>query len=192
MDYSELDDSALMDLVARKQGDALSELYSRYGNLVFSVALRVVVDRETAEEITFDVFTRVWERAGLYQAERASMGTWLGSLARHRGIDELRRRNARPQEAMPESADDEPALRETGRGPEAMAEIDFQRVKIRAAMQDLPPEQRAVLELAYFHGLTHREIGEKLAQPLGTVKTRLRLAMQKLRQSLADEAESIE
>lgn len=191
MDYSELDDSALMDCVSRKQADALSELYTRYGNLVFSVALRVVSDRNTAEEITFDVFTRVWERAGLYQAERASMGTWLGSLARHKGIDELRRRQARPEETLPESADEEPPAREAEPGPEEMAALDMQRAKIRAAMQDLPPEQRTVLEMAYFQGLTHREIGERLKQPLGTVKTRLRLAMQKLRQSLADEAEDI-
>ena len=176
-----------MELVARQQPDALSELYDRYSNLVFSVALRVVTESALAEEITLDVFARVWERATLYHEERASLGTWLAALARNKGIDALRRLHARPEQWLSELDGDEPSIAEREAGPEEQTEREIERSHIRRAMAALPPEQRQVLELAYFYGLTHREIGEKLGLPLGTVKTRLRLAMQKLRVSLAND-----
>ncbi len=187
MDYSALDDPALMNMIAQQHPDALSELYDRYSNLVFSVALRVVNERNAAEEITVDVFTRVWERASLYQEDRASVGTWLATLARHKGIDLLRRMHTHPEQSFSAAEEEEPSIPMRESGPEELAEIGLQRIRIRRAMASLPPEQRIVLEMAYYQGLTHREIGEKLGEPLGTIKTRLRLAMQKLRHSLADE-----
>lgn len=187
MNYSKLDDPTLIDLVTRAHADALAELYDRYGSLVFSIALRMVGDRATAEDITLDVFTRVWERARLYQAGRASVSTWLASMARHRAIDVLRRTGTHPTPVSLDAGEDVGETNADGPTPEEMTELSLRQQHIRAAMAQLPEEQRAVLELAYFGGLSHREIVEQLGEPLGTVKTRLRLAMQKLRVILQDE-----
>jgi len=179
-----------MGLVIRQQPDALSELYDRYSNLVFSVALRVINDHAAAEEITLDVFTRVWERASLYEQDRASLGTWLATLARNKGIDALRRLRSRPENWLDDTDEQAAASAETEAGPEEQTEIGMERARVRRAMADLPPDQRQTLEMAYFQGLTHREISEMTGAPLGTVKTRMRLAMQKLRQALGDENET--
>ena len=97
MDYAKLDDATLIRLVAHHREEALSELYDRYNRLVFSLALHVLGDRATAEEVTLDVFTRIWEKAESYDAGQAKVSTWLSSIARNRSIDLLRRRNARPE-----------------------------------------------------------------------------------------------
>ncbi len=187
MDHSTLDDETLIRLIAHAQADALSALYDRYNRLVFSLALNVVGDYETAEEITLDVFTRVWERARTYRAEQAKVSTWLTSITRYRAIDELRRRGARPEQYSLEWAEVSPDAMPRVNGPETAAELALQRQRVRAALAELPEEQQQVLALAYFKGYTHREIAEALEQPLGTVKTRIRLAMQKLRETLQDE-----
>jgi RNA polymerase sigma-70 factor (ECF subfamily) len=187
VDHSTLDDETLIRLVAHAQADALSALYDRYNRLVFSLALNVVGDYETAEEITLDVFTRVWERARTYRAEQAKVSTWLTSITRYRAIDELRRRGARPEQHSLEWAEVAPDAMPHVNGPETAAELALQRQRVRAALAELPEEQQQVLALAYFKGYTHREIAEELEQPLGTVKTRIRLAMQKLRETLQDE-----
>jgi RNA polymerase sigma-70 factor (ECF subfamily) len=159
MDYRPLDDATLIRLIARADADALSELYDRYSRLVFSLALHTVGDPGGAEEITLDVFSRVWAKARTYQPEQARVSTWLTSIARYRAIDELRRRGVRPErqaldwsELAPE---DEPAVD----GPEP----------------------------AFLQGYTHPEIAAALNQPLGTVKTRIRAALHKLRDLLPDE-----
>jgi RNA polymerase sigma-70 factor (ECF subfamily) len=187
VDYSTLDDVTLIRLIAHAQADALSALYDRYNRLVFSLALNVIGDHGAAEEITLDVFTRVWEKAGTYRVEQARVSTWLTSITRHRAIDVLRRRSARPEQrslAWAEvAADTLPGVN----SPEAATELAMQRQRVRAALTELPEEQKQVLALAYFGGYTHREIAEALDQPLGTVKTRIRLAMQKLRHVLQEE-----
>ncbi len=187
MDYSTLNDESLILLITRAKQDALSELYNRYNRLVFSLALNVVGDRATAEEITLDVFTRIWEKAGTYRADQAKVTTWLTSITRNHSISMLRRRSSRPEhhsvswtdmftEAVPDESD-----------PETITELALQRANVQAAVAQLPADQRQALALAFFKGYTHRQIADQLGQPLGTVKTRIRLAMQKLRQMLEDE-----
>jgi len=187
MDYSQLDDKTLMVLIARSNTDALSVLYDRYNRLVFSIALHIVGSRETAQEITLDVFTRIWDNAGSYHADRAKVTTWLTRIARNRSIDELRRRGVRAEQHSVRWADLPPDAEPRSGGLEARTERSLQREHVRAAVAELPEEQRQVLSLAYFGGYTQREIAEGLQQPLGTVKTRIRLAMNRLRAALQDQ-----
>jgi len=179
-----------MSLMAGRRADALGALYDRYGRLVFTVAVHTVGDRETAEEITQDVFVRVWEGAGAYRAELASVSTWLIGITRHRAIDELRRRGARPEKLRVDWPEDVGLDHLDGLpvidGPQEMVEQHFVRRGIRQAIRALPQEQRVVLNLAFFMGLTHNQMAEFLDQPLGTVKSRVRLAMKKLRETLAE------
>jgi RNA polymerase sigma-70 factor (ECF subfamily) len=187
VDYSSLNDETLVRLAAaRTHQDALSELYDRYSRLVFSLALNVVGDHATAEEITLDVFTRVWKSADTYRPEQAKVSTWLTSITRHRSIDVLRRQSSRPEQHSVGWAEVSPDNVPSTGSPEEAAEIALERQRIRAAMAELPLDQRQALALAYFKGYTHREIAEALEQPLGTVKTRIRLAMHKLRQMLRE------
>jgi RNA polymerase sigma-70 factor (ECF subfamily) len=191
VNYPALDDQALIELVADSDADALSELYDRYSRLIFSLAVATVGDRATAEEITLDVFTRVWQKADLYRAEQAKVSTWLTSITRHRAIDELRRRGARGEQHSVAWAEVPPSSVPHMNGPEHSAQRTFQRQRVRAAVAQLPEEQRKALALSYFKGYSHREIAETLDQPLGTIKTRIRLAMQKLREMLQDESVQI-
>jgi RNA polymerase sigma-70 factor (ECF subfamily) len=187
VDYSTLNDETLIGLLARSHSHALGELYDRYSRLVFSLALNMVGDQATAEEITLDVFARIWEKADTYRPEQAKVSTWLVSITRHRSIDVLRRRGSRVERHSVGWADVSPDAMPSVDGPEETAELALQRQRVRAAVAQLPPDQQEVLALAYFKGYTHREIAEALGQPLGTVKTRIRLAMQKLRHTLLDE-----
>jgi RNA polymerase sigma-70 factor, ECF subfamily len=187
MDYRPLDDTTLMRLIARADPDALSELYDRYSRLVFSLALHTVGDPGGAEEITLDVFSRVWASARTYQPEQARVSTWLTSIARHRAIDELRRRGVRPDRQALDWSELAPADEPAVEGPEPAAELSMQRQRVHAAIAQLPPEQRQVLAMAFLQGYTHPEIAATLGQPLGTVKTRIRAALHKLRDLLPDE-----
>jgi RNA polymerase sigma-70 factor, ECF subfamily len=183
-----LGDDALIRLIALRRSDALSALYDRYSRLVFSMAYRVVGDRETAEEITQDVFYRVWENAATYRSEQAKLTTWMTSITRYRAIDILRKRQVRPERDSlnweDAGLDGNPGALES---PEELTDLALQQRRVRAAIAVLPVDQREVLALAYFQGLSHSQIAEKLGQPLGTVKTRIRLAMQRLRDLLKDE-----
>jgi RNA polymerase sigma-70 factor (ECF subfamily) len=188
-DHQSQDDESLMRLVAGGRADALGRLYDRYGRLVFSLALHSVGDAATAEEITQDVFLRAWERGGQYRPDQGTVRAWLASIARHRSIDQLRRQGARA-EAYSVSWDAmEDALEGglTGGSPQGEAELAIQQAAVRAAVAELPEEQKQVLALAYFRGHTQAEIAAALGLPLGTVKTRIRLAMDKLRAALRDQ-----
>lgn len=187
MNYTTLDDAALIRLVARAQADALSELYDRYNRLVFSLALNMVGDQATAEEVTLDVFTRVWEKAETYRADQAKVSTWLTSITRYRSIDILRRQSTRPEQHSVNWAEVSPEAMPSVNSPEEATELALQQERVRAAIAELPPDQKQALALAYFKGYSHSEIAQALDQPLGTVKTRIRLAMQKLRGMLHDE-----
>jgi RNA polymerase sigma-70 factor (ECF subfamily) len=182
------DDVTLVRLIAEGETAALSELYDRYNRLVFSIALAVVGDEATAAEITLDVFTRVWQRAGSYRPEQAKVTTWLTAITRHHSIDVLRRQGVRP-EAHSISWDGLPP-QAAAHDLEEDVELAWQRRRVRAAVAQLPAEQQEVLALAYFKGYSHQQIANVLKQPLGTVKTRIRSAMQKLRQLLAEERPS--
>ena len=122
-----LDDESLMRLIVQAQPEALSELYDRYGRLVFSLAINAVGDAATAEEVTQDVFLRVWERAWQYRADQAKVSTWLTSIARHRAIDQLRRQGVRPEWQSIGWADVSPQAEPSTDGPEQSAEIAIQR-----------------------------------------------------------------
>ena len=188
MDYSTLADESLLRLIARAQPDALAALYDRYNRLVFSLAFNIVGDQGTAEEITLDVFNRVWEKADTYQPNQAKVTTWLSSITRYRSIDLVRRRHSRPEKDSVSWVELPPGALLNGNSPEIATELSLQRAQIRAAVAQLPVDQQQALALAYFRGYSHRQIAEELDQPLGTIKTRIRLAIQKLRQLLPDDS----
>lgn len=199
MNFSALDDASLLEIIANTYGklnaepilnEAVGALYDRYGRLVFSVALHLVSDVETSEEITQDVFVRVCEGARGYREQLARVSTWLVSIARHRAIDELRRRGVRPEQINVDWLDEESRLRRDGLpaavGPEREIETTLHHQTIRLMVANLPADQRQVLGLAYFKGMSHSQIADLLGEPLGTVKSRIRLAMQRLRDALQD------
>jgi RNA polymerase sigma-70 factor (ECF subfamily) len=178
------DDEQLMVRIASAQTEALAEIYDRYGRLVFSLALRILDDESLAEEVTQDVFVQLWNKADQYRSAEGKVITWLTSMARNRSIDVLRRRAVRPEGHQIGWADGtSPDLADPVE-VEEQVELDQDRHRLLGAISELPEEQRQVLALAYFQGYSHQEIANTLQEPLGTVKTRLRLAMQKLRQAL--------
>ncbi len=181
----ELDDATLASQVAEGSAAALEVLYDRYSRIVLSFATRMLGDRQSAEELLQEVFLRAWQQAHNYSAGRGSFATWLLSITHNMSIDEIRKRRRRPQRA--ESAD--PVLMLTNvkdRSPsvEESAELGDLRETMARAIGTLPEPQRRAIELAYFRGLTQREIAEELDEPLGTIKTRMRLGMRKLKDYL--------
>jgi len=187
--FAKLSDEALMRLVVMRRSEALGALYDRYGRLVFSLALQVVRDRETAEEVAQDVFYQLWQNAATFRPEQARLTTWMTSITRYRAIDVLRKRRSRPEKDSLEWAEVSPSsLPRSGDGPEELADLLLQQQQVRQAVASLSPDQQAVLSLAYFQGLSHSEIAAQLNQPLGTVKTRIRLAMQRLRELLKEDS----
>ncbi len=187
MDYTGLRDDELMDCLDRRDLAAFEALYDRYGALVYSVSLRVVADTQVAEEVTQDVFLRVWERPEQFDLSRGKFVTWLLSVTRNRSIDEQRKRGRRWRNEAMISGDDEEDVLPSGneRDDPALATVlTDERAAVRAAMEVLPAEQKLAIQLAYFGGLTQQEVANKLGQPLGTVKTRIRLGMQKMRGAL--------
>jgi RNA polymerase sigma-70 factor (ECF subfamily) len=188
-DYARFDDEKLISLIAQLQTEALDQLYDRHNRPIFGLALMIVGDRATAEEITLDVFMRVWQKAGSYRADQAKVSTWLAHIARHHAIDVVRRRAVRPDHYALSLDEITPGVRLPARDPGELAEHALRRERIHAAIARLPADQKQALMLAYFGGYTQTQIAEGLKQPLGTIKTRLRLAMQKLRAFLRDEQE---
>ncbi len=175
------DDASLMQSLALKQADALSDLYDRYGRLVYSIAINSVGDQAAAEEIVQDVFTRVWEKANTYDATMARVSTWLVHITRNRAIDELRRERIRPEKTSVSWSEVVQIDHPTSPGPDEEAELSWRQKLVRDALDTLPAEQREILALAYFKGYSQSTIAEVLGVPLGTVKTRARQAMKKLR-----------
>jgi RNA polymerase sigma-70 factor, ECF subfamily len=188
--YARYDDETLISLIAQSRAEALDQLYDRYNRPIFSLVLMIVGDRATAEEITLDVFLRVWQKAGSYRAEQAKVSTWLTHIARHHAIDVLRRRAVRLDQSALRLDDITSGAPVPAQDPGELAEHSLRRERIQAAIDRLPADQRQTLLLAFFGGYTHTQIAERLKQPLGTIKTRLRLAMQKLRDFLRDEQEA--
>ena len=188
-DYSKFDDESLIRMIVQAHEQALAQLYDRYHRLIFSLALAIVNDRATAEEITLDVFMRVWQKAGTYRPDQAKVSTWLTHIARHHAIDVLRRRAARVDQFAVQWEDATLTLESPASDPQESVELSLRRERIYAALAQLPPDQKEALRLAYFGGYTQSQIAEVLKQPLGTIKTRLRLALQKLREFLHEEQE---
>jgi RNA polymerase sigma-70 factor (ECF subfamily) len=186
--YRSLDDEELMLRLRHRDLEAFRTLYERYGSLVYSTCLRVVRDSHIAEDMVQEIFLRIWRKPESFAAERGRFSTWITSVTRNRAVDEVRSRNRRfrNETASPEEQERELPGAETN-DPALTAELSDRRRMILTAMADLPAEQRQVIELAYFGGLTQQEISERMSQPLGTVKTRIRLGMQKLRVALTPE-----
>lgn len=185
MDYAQARDEELVERLAARDERALERLYEKYGRATYSLVLRVLRDPARAEEIAQEVFLKLWRRPTSYVPGRGTFATWLLSVAHHRAVDELRTRR---YELLP-LGDGTNGLPELVDGAEDLAEsawVREQRVVVRQALSSLPASQRQAIEMAYFMGLTQREISERLGEPLGTVKTRMRLAMQKLRVSLEE------
>ena len=170
--------------MAQGDADAVAELYDRHARAIYSLALAILRDARDAEDVVQDVFSQAWRQASRYCASRGAVGAWLLMLTRTRAIDRLRARRARPDMA----SDDRAASELVDAGPRADAHVlsAEQIARVRAALGDLPVLQRVAIELAYFEGLTHVEIAARMEQPLGTVKTRIRLALTKLRDALTD------
>lgn len=180
-----LDDAELVTLTGQGEVRALEVLYDRYARAAFAFAVRIVGDPLEAEEILQEAFLRVWQQANRFQHARGSFASWLLSITHNLAIDALRRQQRRPQRA--DMVDFFEVLRtevDTAVDLEEAAVVAELRQQVQAAMAQLPERQREVLELAYFQGLTQREIAELLDEPLGTIKTRMRLGLQKLQEAL--------
>lgn len=175
-------DEALLALLVLREQEALAAFYNRYGARVFALALRVLSDRQTAEEVTQDVFLRLWQRAETFHPNNASFLAWLLAITRNRSIDELRSRRGAARRR------EEPGLSgmstAAGDNPERRVEDRLLADDVRRALADLPPVQRRAVELAIFGGLTHSEIAAALDSPLGTVKSWLRQGLRRLRGTL--------
>jgi len=185
-DHPPTDEPELVRRIAQRDQAALSSLYDRYARPLFALALKIVTVAEEAEEVVTDVFCQVWRTADRYDASRGRVDAWLFMMTRSRALDRVRsaqrqQRSIEAQEA--EAATDLPLDRVSD--PEAEAELAERRRAVQAAMVGLAGPQREALELAFFEGLSHSEVAEKLNQPLGTVKTRIRAGLGKLRDALA-------
>jgi RNA polymerase sigma-70 factor, ECF subfamily len=172
-------DSTLVAMLREQPAAGVAALYDRYGRLVFSMALRIAQDHGAAEEITQDVFLRCWRNIDRYHPGHGSLVSWLLAITHHRAIDELRSRRGKDlRREISDEAIHPLAVLETG-FDEALL-----RGEVQEALHQLPPAQREVIELIFWGGLTRREVADRLGLPLGTVHTRLRLGMEKLRATL--------
>ncbi len=183
-------DQDVVQRMANGDAGALATLYDSQIRAVFSLAFRIVSDEDEAQDVVQEVFAQAWAQAGRYDPARGSVSSWLLTMTRSRAIDRLRARRARPESTrLPEDlavVD----LPDPARGQEHAVLQDEAANRVRAALQELPLLQRVAIELAYYEGLTQSEIAERLEQPLGTVKTRIRTGLLKLREALAGESAS--
>jgi len=165
------------------EAGALAELYDRHGRATFSLAFRILRDQQDAEEVVQDVFAQAWRQAARYDTSRGAVVAWLLMMTRSRAIDRLRARRGRPI-----LQDDHPAvMRDLSDEalPVDVALLSAEQIgRVRVALEALPPPQRTAIELAFYEGLTHTEVAEQLDQPLGTVKTRIRMGLLRLRAAL--------
>jgi RNA polymerase sigma-70 factor (ECF subfamily) len=179
--YAGPEESALIARLQRRDPQALAELYDRYGRTAYSLILRVVRDKASAEDLVQETFLRVWNRVQSVDSAKGAVGPWLLAIARNAAIDYLRSSAGRERNAV--------ELDEAGHAPlfgemEAEILISDQARRARAAMDKLAPNYRTVMELAYFEGLSQSEMSARMGQPLGTIKTWVRAALQCLRDEL--------
>ena len=169
--------------IRAKDSHALSQLYDETSGILYSFALRMLNDPSDAEEVVLDVYQQVWKSSESFDSARGSVLAWLTVLTRSRSIDRLRR--AGPRRARETSIEQVWEAPSPGPEPEAQSMFQQERRLVRRALEELAPEQREAIELAFFRGLTHVEVAEALGTPLGTIKTRIRVGMRKLRDTLA-------
>ncbi|ELS30174.1 MULTISPECIES: sigma-70 family RNA polymerase sigma factor [Pseudanabaena] len=182
---SRQDEISLISRIAEQDQTALSLLYDRYSRIIYTIAYRILNSAEESEEIVLDVFTQVWRIAKNYNSQKARVDTWLFMLTRSRALDRLRS-YARLDKAVAIS-EDAIMMQPHTDSPEEDVLIRERRSYVVACLSEIPDEQRLVLELAYFGGLSHSEISTKTGISLGTVKTRIRLGLKKLRELIGEE-----
>ena len=181
------EDGVLMRKVAEGNREAFLALYDRHSSKVYGMALRVVGDPMTAEEVTQDAFLRLWTRAKTYHPDRGRLSSWLLTITHRLAIDHFRLEGRRPPAWNPSNPDN--ALEKI---PDPASQSDESRWgSMKFALISLPREQRSVIELAFYHGMSHSQIAEYQSTPLGTVKTRIRLGLEKLRREWEQEHKSI-
>jgi RNA polymerase sigma-70 factor (ECF subfamily) len=182
---AERDWAILVQSIAKGDQLALHALYERAHRIVFTLVMRITANRETAEELTIDVFHDVWHRASQYNAANGTVLGWIMNQARSRAIDRLRfetrKKRGQPGDVRP--------LAEVAADPRDVRELREQGESLRAALATLTPDERRAIETTFFGGLTHAEAAARLEQPLGTIKTRIRSGLHKLRRALSLEAE---
>jgi RNA polymerase sigma-70 factor (ECF subfamily) len=170
-------DSALVARIRSGDETAMAQLYDRYSSIVYAVALRVLGDTAAAEDVLQDVFMQLWRKPAQFDSSRGQMGAWLSVIARHRAIDQLRRRT--PDTDIDDVVVSvEPDLDDAAERSRAMQ-------KVRGVLAAMPSSQRSAVEMAYFQGLSHSEIADRTGEPLGTIKTRIRTALLLLRKAFA-------
>jgi RNA polymerase sigma-70 factor (ECF subfamily) len=183
-------DQELVARIGTGDPDALDELYRRHARPVYSLVLHMVRDPSTAEDVTQEVFLKLWRQSESYHAERGALGSWLLSVAHNRTIDLMRRRRLREEHRLPDSQEVGDIIADGSIDPGDAASITELAATLRRALAKIPESQRQAIEMAFFQGKTHVEISAELGEPLGTAKTRIRLGMRKLRSLL--EAEGVE
>lgn len=184
-----LDDKELIAAIVEKKAVAIAELYDRYSGMLHALSQRILGNSSDAEDVLQEAFLQVWNQAARYDAKRSSVSTWLVLITRSRSIDRLRSRQV--QQRTVTAAKQENSTTHTS--PKGVGNVLLQerRKRLQQEMKGLPKEQRQVLEMAFFKGMTQSEISHQTGIPLGTVKTRTLLAMKKLRKALSDEIQEL-
>lgn len=187
MNLTDLTDEQLMAHISNRNHEALSVLYDRYASSIMGLALRMLRNRQTAEEVVQETFWRVWEQASSFDGRRGTFKSWLFSIARRYAIDLTRRAKVRPDSA---SSQAEAEMMLKAPSDENVVEaviITIEQERVKEALANLPPDQLEVIQLSYYQGLTRREIADVTDTPVGTIHTRARLALQKLAAQLRGE-----
>ncbi|MGD1074342.1 MAG: sigma-70 family RNA polymerase sigma factor [Bryobacteraceae bacterium] len=174
-------DGELMIRLQRRDPQALAELYDRYGQMVFRLILRMVRDNGAAEDLVQETFLRVWNRVGGFDSDRGAVGPWLLAVARNRAIDYLRSKGHRTESTIDLNETEHPAL--FADLPTDVFHFDLVR-QVKRALEQLDSQAREAIELAYFEGMSQSEIAARMGQPLGTIKTWMRRALQQMRKAL--------
>ncbi len=174
-------DQELMTLVKKRDKAAFRELYSRFSQIVFNLVYRILKDRQEAEEVVQEIFLQVWNKAGSYDADRGALSTWIINISRNKSIDRLRKLGHRSQD----TEINEERLNSKYDFSRIIENREERRKVLQEALDTLPEEQRIAIEMVYFEGFTHEETARKLSEPVGTIKTRIRLGVMKLKQKTA-------
>ena len=184
VEYTELDDHQLIYRVAKVDKEALEALYTRYASSIYSLAMFMLRQEALAEEATQDIFLNIWLKASSYKSDRGEPRAWIMSVAHHKIVDVIRTRRRALNVTDPGVYETLDLLPSGQISTEEEVERNLERERILHALSKIPPTQRQVIMMAYFGGYSQSEMAQILQQPLGTVKTRVRLAMQKLRIAL--------
>lgn len=174
-------DQELIALVKKRDKAAFRQVYSRFSQIVFNLAYRILKDREEAEEVVQEIFLQIWNKADSYDSDRGALSTWIINISRNKSIDRLRTLGHRSQNTEL----NEERLNSKFDFSRIIENREENRKVLREALDTLPQEQRIAIEMVYFEGFTHEETAQKLGEPVGTVKTRIRLGVMKLKQKIA-------